>query len=110
MKKKLLAAASMLALGGMVLATPASAYERWLRVHNKTGQAICEVYISNVGTDDWGPDLIGSCINHGRYRTIDPGWQQGYCRMDLKFVLADDTVIEDKSGLDICRAEDYYVR
>lgn len=89
--------------------TGTGSYERWLRIHNQTSYELCEVYISHVDTNSWGPDILGStCLSPGYYRTVDPGYQQGYCKMDLKFVFEDDDVVV-RRRYNICEGTDFYL-
>ena len=110
--RKLMATAAVLAASAGMLAfsaPSAGSYERWLRIHNETSYDLCYVHISNVGTDNWGPDILGNnCLSPGRYRTVDPGWQQGYCRMDMKFIFDDDDEVTEW-GFNICEGTDYYL-
>lgn len=87
----------------------ATALERWLRVHNHTSYNLCYVQISHVDRNSWGPDILGNtCLSPGYYRTVNPGWQQGYCKMDMRFEFSDgDTVVE--YDFNICVAEDYHI-
>lgn len=40
--------------------------------------------------------------------TVDPGWQQGYCKVDMKFIFSDgDEVIE--WDYNICEGTDLYI-
>ena len=86
----------------------ATALERWLNIHNSSSYEICYVYITHVDDPDWGPDLFGPCIPPGYYQTVDPGWQQGYCKMDMKFVF-DDGVEVIESNYNICEGTDFYL-
>lgn len=88
--------------------TNASAYERWLRVHNNTSYDLCYVHISNVGTNSWGPDLLGPCIPPGYWQKVNPGYQRGYCMMDMKFVFEDDDVVF-RNNYNICEGTDFYI-
>lgn len=79
-RRKFLLAGTALAtmtVGALVSPNESHALERWLRVHNQTSTSLCEVYISNVSAG-WQEDRIGSCIEPGYYRTINPGRQDGY--------------------------------
>ena len=106
--KRVLLAAAVLAGTVSSAAFAQDGEQRWLRIHNETSVSLCEVYISHVGTRKWQSDRIGSCISAGRYRTVDPGWQQGYCKMDMKFVFADgDEVVEN--DFNICEYTDFYI-
>lgn len=87
----------------------ANAYERWLKVHNQTSVDVCGVYISHVDKRKWGRNLLTTeCIWPGHYIKVDPGYQQGYCMMDMKFVWADG-----REGIrydfNICDATDHYL-
>jgi hypothetical protein len=65
-------------------------YERWVYINNKVsdGDSICQVYITHLDDPDWGPDLLGQyCVDPGESMRVDPGWQEGYCRMDVKIVM-----------------------
>lgn len=87
----------------------ATAYERWLVIHNETSYDLCFVYISHVDKRRWGPDILGdSCLKPGYYRTVDPGWQQGYCMMDMRFAFEDDRETEEYR-FNICEETDYYL-
>lgn len=104
MRNMLLAGVASIAMMGAV--PSANAYERWLDITNNTSVDLCEVYISHVGTDDWQTDRIGRCIGPGEVRRVDPGWQQGYCRMDMNFVFADGDQVTEY-GFDICSETDF---
>lgn len=108
MRKMLMAGACAAAMMAGAVA-PAQSYERWLDIHNNTGTDLCYVYISHVDTRRWGPDLLGDeCISPGDYARVDPGYQRGYCMMDLKFEFDDEDVVYG-GPIDICTATDYYV-
>jgi hypothetical protein len=84
-------------------------YERWLDIHNSTGYELCYVYVTHVDRNGWGSDILGStCLDSGYYRRIDAGWQQGYCRVDMKFVFSDDDVVV-RRNFNICTATDFYL-
>lgn len=74
----------------VLVSTPASAYERWIRIHNETSFPICEIYIAHVdrAPDEWGPDLLEYCIDPYEVKTVDPGYLEGYCRADMRFVFS----------------------
>lgn len=104
MRNILLAGVASIAM--FAAATQANAYERWLDITNSTSVDLCEVYISHVGTDDWQSDRIGPCISPGEVRRVNPGYQQGYCRMDMNFVFADGSEVT-RHGFDICSETDF---
>ena len=88
---------------------PAFAYERWLRIHNESSFSVCEIYIVHVGTNRWGADLLGyDCLPPDSYIVVDPGWQQGYCMMDMLFVWSDGTT-SVRQRYNICEGTDYYL-
>lgn len=88
--------------------TQSYALERWLRVHNDTNISLCYIYITHVDDGDWGADLLGPCIEPGGYAVVDPGWQQGYCRMDMKFVFSDDDEVV-RNDYNICEGTDFTI-
>ncbi len=106
MNKLLLAGVASIALFGPVM--QANAHQRWLDITNSTSVDLCEVYISHVGTNNWQSDRIGPCISPGDVRRVDPGWQQGYCKMDMKFVFDDGDVVLE-SDFDICTETDFEI-
>ncbi len=99
------------ALASAALAVPFVAHadwdgeDRWVRIHNYSGSYLCSVEISHVDRGRWGPNRFGSCLAPGRYRTVDPGFQQGYCMMDLRFGFDDGSVIVG-TDYNICEGED----
>jgi hypothetical protein len=85
------------------------ALERWLDVHNQSNYTVCELYISHVDTRNWGRDQFGShCLDPGEVIHVDPGYQQGYCKMDMQFVYedGDSFTVEDYN---ICEETDFYI-
>lgn len=106
MRNMLLAGVASIAMMGVTAHANADALERWLDITNSSSVSICYVYISHVGTRNWQSDRIGTCIEPGEVRRVDPGWQQGYCKMDMKFVFADDVVVYE-SDFNICEETDF---
>jgi len=107
MYKTLLASAAVVSLLGNT--SSAEALERWLRIHNNTSYELCFVQISHIATRDWGPDILGdTCLKPGRYRTVDPGWQSGYCKMDMLFTFEDDEEVEEYD-FNICEETDFHL-
>lgn len=100
-----------LALTAMIaLATvsQAFAYERWLDVHNSSSDTIEYFYMTHVDDGDWGPDLFGDYVlDPGEQIRIDPGFQNGYCRMDWKAVWYDGSY--DTGRIDACSKTDLYL-
>ncbi len=86
----------------------AQAEERGLKVYSDVERLLCEGYITPVANEDYGEDLIvGSCIPHGRYRTLYPSELGGNCIVNMKFVFEDGWV-EIVRDFDICKEVDYY--
>jgi hypothetical protein len=105
--RKLLATCATAAL----LATtsmPAQAYERWLDIHNNSSYEVCEVYISHVGTGAWQSNRLSYCLSPGEVVRVDPGYQQGYCKMDLQFITTSGDVAE-RYDFNICDETDYFL-
>jgi hypothetical protein len=86
-----------------------SSENRVLRIHNRSGEVVRYMYVSNVGTDRWGPDQLGQdVLDQNTYVDWNIDDHSGYCRFDFKFVLADGTV-ETKYRYNVCAESDLYV-
>ena len=78
-------------------------------MHNYSSATITEIYFTGVGNPDWGPDRLGQgTIPPGYYNTIDPGYQNGYCMLDIEIIFDDGSKIDDR--FDACTVEDYNAR
>lgn len=95
-------AAALLASSVAMSAVVADALDRRVKIQNNTKFAIVEFYASNVGTNDWQEDILGSdVLRPGRAVTINIDDGTGYCKYDLKAVFEDgDEVV--KNGVNVC--------
>ncbi len=75
------------ALAALAMATPALAADPRVNVANNSGMTVERVYMSETGTDDWGPDLLGRNVLRPGYRInwMHPAYASDYnCYYDLK--------------------------
>lgn len=106
---------SLLALAGAVLlgalaASPASAQDglqRWIDIVNRSGTTIERFYATDVGTTNWGPDLLGDgVVAPGRQVRVEPGSRQrgrGFCMFDLRVVFRDGSEVQ-RRRINLCEA------
>ena len=99
------AIATVTVAAGLVAANAASAYERWINVHNVANAALVEVRISDIDNRSWGPDLVSGHIPSGYVDTIDPVNTRGYCRFDILLGYSDGSTAEIYD-VNLCEAVD----
>lgn len=93
----------------LAYASTASAYERWINVHNDDnyGEYIVGVYFAHLDANYWGPNLIGDTIPPGYYQTVyPPGNMQGYCRGDI-LVTFSNGYEETARNVNFCEETDW---
>jgi hypothetical protein len=73
-----------------------------LAVTNHASLPIAELYMSGADDDSWGYNRISNSIGPGQSYHLPPPRTRG-CRLDMRVIFADGSV-EDKRGLDACRA------
>jgi hypothetical protein len=102
------ALAATVALAGVMTANSALAYERWVNIVNQGSSTIWSVQISHVDEPTYGPDLLGQyTIPAGSYATVEPAWNDGYCRFDV--LITYDTGHELALwGVNLCEATAIY--
>lgn len=104
-----LAAGSLLYVPHGATGPPAYAMERHVVITNDTHQAIVEIYLSNVGTQNWQQDILGSdFLTPGSSLIVGIDDRQGQCRFDLKTVLDDGTDLV-RRNVDVCGVERYTI-
>ena len=87
---KALFVASALVLG--LIASPASAAEEVLKINNRTGYTISEIYIAPATSDNWEEDVMGDqTLETGTSVNVDMSESVDTCRWDLKAVYDDKT-------------------
>jgi hypothetical protein len=99
------AAAAFVVTAGLAAAHSASAYERWINIHNTSNVTVTAVQISHIDTRSWGPNILPGVINAGYQGVVDPVDTQGYCRFDVKLSYADGTSAEIYN-VNLCEALD----
>jgi hypothetical protein len=86
---KSLIVASALVLG--LIASPASA-EEILKINNRTGYTISEIYIAPASVNNWEEDVMGDqTLETGTSVDIDFSRSADTCKWDLKAVYDDKT-------------------
>jgi hypothetical protein len=99
------ATAAFVVAASLVAANAAYAYERWVNIHNVGDLAIVAVQASDIGRNDWGPDILRGDIPVGYYNQVDPPTTRGYCRFDIRLTY-DDGSTSDIYDVNLCEAVD----
>jgi hypothetical protein len=87
---KSLLVASALFLG--LMASPASASDEELKINNRTGYTISEIYIAPASANNWEEDVMGSqTLETGTSVDVDFSRSEDTCMWDLKAVYDDAT-------------------
>jgi hypothetical protein len=98
------AAASLFAASGTAQASP-YAFE----LRNVSSLYIISFHATNVGSDDFGPDLLGSrVIRPGRTVMIDPDDGSGRCHYDLRTELEGGQVL-NRWNVNLCAMTRYTI-
>lgn len=108
MKHHPLILASIL-LVGTCATVDAFAQDRRVRVINETGHTIVRFYGSNVGTEDWQEDILGTDVLRPDQSVVinfDDG--SGYCKYDFKAEFDDGDSVT-KSGVDVCEVSSFRI-
>jgi hypothetical protein len=90
-----------------VLATSASAEDRYVKIINETNATIVHFYGSNAGSDSWEEDILGQdVLKPGKSVRINFDDGSGYCLFDFKAEFSDgDTLI--RKNIDVCKVGVY---
>ncbi len=100
------AAGTLLLFFNSATGPPAQGRERHVLLTNNTHEAIVEVHVSDVGSGNWQPDLLGSdFLMPGGSVSVDVDDRSGRCRVDVKTVLDDGSDLVNRS-VNVCRNED----
>lgn len=83
-------------------------FQRWLDVVNVGNRPIEFVYLTDVGTDSWGADRLGSneVISPGASRRVLPSGNQrgrGFCVYDFRVVFEGGAAVE-RRRINLCEA------
>jgi len=106
---RLMVPAIVVAAIGLMGATAgtANAYDRHIELENRSHTTIVSFYASNVGTNDWQEDILGSDMLWPGYQTrinLDDG--TGYCHFDFLTVFRDGTRVV-QNNVDVCAVSVY---
>lgn len=97
--------AALVVAAGLGAANSASAYERWVDIHNVGNAAIVAVQISHIDMRTWGPDILPGVIPVGSVGHVDPVNTDGYCRFDVRLTYNDGTTA-DIYDVNLCETLD----
>jgi hypothetical protein len=79
-----------------------SSYNRNVLIVNQTGRTIWRFYGSNVGTNSWEEDILGSdVLASGGAVNIDFNDGSGYCNFDMKAEFQDGSSVV-QNNIDVC--------
>jgi hypothetical protein len=102
-------AGSLLVIVYAATGPPPRGGDRLVSFTNKTREAIVELHVSAVGSEDWQGDLLGTeFLPPGDSMLVDIADRAGTCRVDVKFVF-DDGSERVNRGVDVCRVEGWAV-
>jgi hypothetical protein len=73
----------------MSVASSAFAGDPRVILANETGTTIYAAQMSDVGRNEWGPDLLGDAVLPSGYQTVLHPENRGYCKYDLRVTFAD---------------------
>lgn len=103
-KMTVLAAAALFTAGA---APSASGQDRLVDVVNNSGLPVVSFYASNIGSDSWQSDILGTAmLLPGRHLRVNLDDGSSYCRFDLKARFADGSSIV-RHDVDICSITRY---
>jgi hypothetical protein len=98
---KALFVASALLFG--LVAAPASASDEELKINNRTGYTINEIYLAPASSDNWEEDVMGKqTLETGTFVNIDMSESADTCKWDLKAVY-DDKTSAIWHGINLCK-------
>jgi hypothetical protein len=95
------------ALFASTMTSSANNYDRYVDVVNNSHVAVTSFYASNVGSDSWQEDILGTgVLPPGQHVRINLDDGTSYCRFDLKTRFADGTSVI-RRNVDICSVTKY---
>jgi hypothetical protein len=90
-----------------LLALPALAQERRVRIHNNTDITLYHFYSTNSGAENWGNDVMGaSTLPPGAAMTLNFDNNHGYCVFDFRAVFEGGQELT-RGGVNVCELSDY---
>jgi hypothetical protein len=79
--------AAVAAIAAAILfATPALAEDLHFQVHNNSNQTITEIYVSPVGQNTWGANILDGDVEQGGDVNVTIGDGETVCHYDVKVV------------------------
>lgn len=88
-------------------AAPATGADRRVRIINDTSVTMTQFYASNVDTDSWEEDILGSdVLRSGQSVRVNIDDGTGACVYDFKAVFADGDVLV-RQNINVCRISEY---
>ncbi len=99
------ATAAFVIAAGLAAANSASAYERWVDIHNVADTTVVAIQISDINNNHWGPDILSGVIPANGVGEVDPVNTRGYCRFDIRLTYADGSAA-DIHDVNLCEATD----
>jgi hypothetical protein len=88
------------------LAAPAFAEDVEFDLINDSSADLRELYVSPVGTDSWGEDILGTdVLAVGESGVVTIGDDAEFCDFDMRFVMADGSELE--RGADLCEMSSF---
>jgi hypothetical protein len=98
------------AIGLLGATRTANAYDRHIELENRSHTTIVGFYASNIGTNEWQEDILGSDMLRPGYRIrldLDDG--SGYCHFDFMTVFRDGTKVV-RNDVNVCSLDVYTLR
>jgi len=95
------------ALFGMTAVSVADTYDRHVELDNQSDSTITQFFASNVGTDNWQEDVLGSYVLPPGYHVrinLDDG--TGYCHFDFKTIFRDGSTVV-RHDINVCAVTKY---
>lgn len=107
--KTLLSLTTAAVVSGLLFGNNAHAYNRNVQVVNESEMSVLSFRASNVGTNSWGPDLLGrTTLYPGEGINLDLDDGSGYCRFDFLTIMEDGTSLV-RPRVNICKVQRYTI-
>jgi hypothetical protein len=109
LRNRLAAGIVSLCVAGALVAD-AQSENRHVRIINRSSSSIRYLYVTNVDSRSWGPDLLGdfNVLLPGYYIDEDMDDGTGHCIFDLRATLYDGRVAETR-GFNACTQQSWTV-
>lgn len=105
-RRALLGAAVALVAAGTAVAQ--DGYNRWMVIHNNSGDTLMYLYATPTGEGNWSGDLLGQeVIGHGEALSVDFNDGTGVCWFDVQAQFASGGVME-VAEVNVCEESEIY--